>query len=338
MDRDQADRLFARERAESFLYLAGGEPKAAATDQVDADEIAVGGARCVGLGNVELAPGLLLVDGNEPSAAIGKRAEYAEHAGLGVIDHLDDASAIDGACAVFQLLDPQQRAVADACRGARLRTAGNMDADFWRLAAFDLVPFGRSGDQLAVAVASGDVGHHGRRQHRRFAYLLAALLNGAFVGKLAQDSLQFHAVGILQAEFAGDLLRSDFSGIGSDKGDNGISGRKAIVMFSLHLPSGLSCAFLGGRLGGGRSLRRGSLRSRRDRRPRLADGIGFRLAGGLLHGGLFRDLGRVRCARSGFCRRCLGRRRFDRFGFLSSGLAAALGGAFVDQRDGFRQA
>ena len=48
-------------------------------------------------------------------------------------------------------LDTQQRAVADAGDFAGPRLARNMDADVRRLAVRLLVPFGRDGDQFAVA-------------------------------------------------------------------------------------------------------------------------------------------------------------------------------------------
>ena len=72
VDRDQADRLFARDRAEPLLDLAGVKAKAAGADQVDADEIAILGAAGVGLGDVEFASGLLLVDRDQPAAAVGQ--------------------------------------------------------------------------------------------------------------------------------------------------------------------------------------------------------------------------------------------------------------------------
>jgi len=53
-------------------------------------------------------------------------------------------------------LDAQQRAVADAAADAGLRPRGT-DADLRRFAVLDLIPFGRGGDQFAVAVAGGDV-------------------------------------------------------------------------------------------------------------------------------------------------------------------------------------
>src|SRR5437762_1624092 len=56
-----------------------------------------------------------------------------------------------------------------------------MDADFWRGAVLFLIPFGGGCDQLAVAVAAGDVGHHGRRQGGGLVDFLAAFRNRALV-------------------------------------------------------------------------------------------------------------------------------------------------------------
>ena len=100
VDGDQADRLLRCQRAEPLLDLAGSKPEAARANEIDADEIAVLGAIAVGLCDVQFAAGLLLVDRDQPSAAPGKGAEDSEHAGLGVIDDLDDPPAIDRAFAV----------------------------------------------------------------------------------------------------------------------------------------------------------------------------------------------------------------------------------------------
>src|ERR1700676_1644914 len=142
MNRDQADRFFRCQRSQPFLDLARGQPKTPRAHQIDADEIAILGATGIGLGDVEFAAGLFLVDRDQPSAAIGGLAKNAEHAGLGVIDDLDDAAAIDAAFGIVEFLDSEQRAVADTCRRARLWTPRNMNADLRRLAAFDLIPFG----------------------------------------------------------------------------------------------------------------------------------------------------------------------------------------------------
>src|SRR6266436_2895267 len=234
MDRDQADHLFGCQRAEPLPDLAGAKPETARAHQLDADEVAVLGATGIAPGNVQLAAGLLLVDRNQPSAAFGQGAEDSEDPGLGVIDDLDDAPAIGAAVALIQLLDAQQRAVAYACGRARLRTSGNMDADLRRLAVFDLIPLGGGCDQFAVAVASGDVGHHGRRQACGFAYFLAAPGDQAFVGQLAQHSFQFGAVGVLQAKFPRNLAGSNFPWLRTDKGDEGVRSWKDLVALFCH--------------------------------------------------------------------------------------------------------
>ena len=86
VDRDQADRLLGRQRAEPLLHLAGGQAIAARAHEIDADEIAVLGAAGIRWRDVQFAPGLLLVDGHEPPAAAGSFAEDAEQARAGVID------------------------------------------------------------------------------------------------------------------------------------------------------------------------------------------------------------------------------------------------------------
>src|SRR5580693_5096445 len=160
MDRDQADRLFRRQRPQPLLDLAAIWAEAARTHEIDADEVAALGTERVGLGDVQFAAGLLLVDRDQASAAVGIPAEDSEHARLAVIDDLEDSPAIGDAVAnaILELFDPQQRAVADAGRSARLCPPRHVDADFGWLAVFDLVPFGRNGDQLAVAVATDNVG------------------------------------------------------------------------------------------------------------------------------------------------------------------------------------
>src|ERR1700722_3471959 len=114
-----------------------------------------------------------------------------------------------------------------------------MNADFRWIAGF-LIPFGGGGDQLAVAVAAGDVGHHGRRQRRGLVDFLALLGNGAGVGEFAQDALQLDAVGVLQSEFPRDLAGADFSRIRADEGDNGVPLWKNLVALlghAIRLPS-----------------------------------------------------------------------------------------------------
>ena len=145
MDRDQADRFFARQRAEPFLDLAGGQSETARAHQIDADEIAVLGAAGVGLARCSVR-GRPVSCRPEPAARRHRAAlrKIPSSARLRVIDDLDDAAAIGRCPRSRRLLDAQQRAVADAGGGARLRPARHMDADFRRGAVFLLVPFGRA--------------------------------------------------------------------------------------------------------------------------------------------------------------------------------------------------
>src|SRR5437773_847042 len=79
-------------------------------------------------------------------------------------------------------------------RGAGLRAARNMDADFWRGAICFLGPFGRGRQQLAVGIAADDVGHHGRGQGRGLVDFLAAFSDGAVDGEFAQNAFQLDPV------------------------------------------------------------------------------------------------------------------------------------------------
>ena len=117
-------------------------------------------------------------------------AEHAEHAVLGAIDHLDGAAVVvDGVVAVGRFLDPQQRLVADPRHLDRPRPARHVQADFRRLAVGLAVPFGGNRDQLAVGIASGDVGEDDARQDAGVVELLAVLFDVAFVGEVAQHLL-----------------------------------------------------------------------------------------------------------------------------------------------------
>ena len=54
--------------------------------------------------------------------------------------------------------------------------------------------------------------------------LLAAALDAAFVGELAQHALERGAVGVLQAEGARDLARADLAGLLADEGEQFVLG------------------------------------------------------------------------------------------------------------------
>ncbi len=111
VDRDQAHRLFARERAEPLDHLAGRQPEPALARDLDGDEVAVlCAAGRVGR-DADFPAELFLVDRHQTDAAVRHAAKNAERAVLGAVDQLDDAAAR----AVFvRALDADERAVADA--------------------------------------------------------------------------------------------------------------------------------------------------------------------------------------------------------------------------------
>src|SRR5262249_58453595 len=112
-----------------------------------------------------LTSGLLLVDRREPPAAVRHCAENAEHARLGAIDALDDPPAMpDGLIVISALLDPEERAISQACNLGRPRTARGQHSDLRRRAMGVLVPFGRDRDEFTVAIARLYVGQHDLRQ------------------------------------------------------------------------------------------------------------------------------------------------------------------------------
>src|SRR6516162_7330776 len=170
---------------------------------------------------------LFLVNRREPPAAAGRRAVNAEHALPGAVDELDDAPAVADRIVLFDaLLDPQQGTVADAGDLVRPRVARNAHADPGSGAVLGLVPLRRQRDQLAVGVARGDVGEHDGGQGAGVMQLLAAALDQALVGKLAQHALEDGAIGVLQAEGARDLAGADLAGLLADEGEEVVFGGK----------------------------------------------------------------------------------------------------------------
>ena len=117
-----------------------GSPRRALARDLDGDEIAVNGAAGTFARNRQFAAELLLVDRDEPAAAIRQTAKDAEHAVLGAVEQLDDA-AVDIVAGAF---DAQQRAVADARHLAGPRTPLRGDANDRRRAVRVFVPFGRA--------------------------------------------------------------------------------------------------------------------------------------------------------------------------------------------------
>src|SRR5262249_3674369 len=144
----------------------------------------------------------------------------AEHTLLDAVDDLDDAAAVaDGVALVAGFLDAQQGAVTDAGDLVRSRTPRHRDVDLRRVAVRLLVPFRRHGDELAVGIAAGDVGEHDGGEGAGAVQLLAAPLDAAIVGELAQHALERDAVGVFHVEGASNLARPDLALLGGDKGE-----------------------------------------------------------------------------------------------------------------------
>src|ERR1017187_5794849 len=93
MDRDQADGAFALDRAEPLDDGAGGQTKPAGARNLDRDKIAIRRATGITVRDNEFAAELLFVDRHQAAAATRQAAKNSEHAVLGAIDQLDDATA-----------------------------------------------------------------------------------------------------------------------------------------------------------------------------------------------------------------------------------------------------
>src|SRR5262249_28611141 len=152
-----------------------------------------------------------------------------------MIDDLDDAAAIGDALLIVRAFDAKQRAITDARSHTPRGVALRVNSDLRGLAALRLVPFRRRRNQLAIGISASNISQDGRGKGCGLGNCLAAFDDPALVGKLAQQALQLCAVGVLQAELARDFLCPDVSGIPSDESDDGVPGRKAMVMPLLHL-------------------------------------------------------------------------------------------------------
>ena len=169
----------------------------------------------------------LLVDGNEPAAALRQGAEDAEHLRLLLGDDLGHAAGIAVDVAGFERIDPQQRAVADAGhRHAGTRLARRDDDDGRDRAVFRLVPLGRHRDQLAVPVTLRDVRQDDGRQLAGLVDALAAPVDDALDLQVLEHLLQPDAVAALDVEALRDLPLAHLAlGLG-DEGDDVLAGGK----------------------------------------------------------------------------------------------------------------
>src|SRR5512139_1386994 len=159
-----------------------------------------------------------------------------------MVDDLDDTATMADAILIFCLLDAEQYAVADAGGFTRPRLPGHMDADFGRGAVRVLVPFVRSRDKVAIAVARGHVREHGRGQGAWVMEFLAPLLDRSFVGQFTKQALEVGTQSILQAECARDFAGANFTGIVPDEGDYVGFGGQGGSLFGFLVQNRESCA------------------------------------------------------------------------------------------------
>jgi len=135
---------------------------------------------------------------------------------LGAIDQLDDASARFFATSA---VDANERAVTDTANFVWPRSPWCDDVNNRCRAVGFLVPFGRTRQQLAVGIATGDVGENDRRQGAGMMQPFAASVYLAVVGKLAEHAVQRGPIGIFGAEGARDLSHADLAAAFADEGD-----------------------------------------------------------------------------------------------------------------------
>ena len=157
VDGDEADRLLALHRAQLLAHLGLGQAEALVALQVDGDEIAIDSVAFKALGNVEFAGLALFGDGDQPPAAIGQGAEYAQHLRPRLGDELDDPAHIGGRPALWIAhgLHAQKRPIIQAGDGlAGAGLAGDPHENARGGAIFGHVPFHGLGDEVAVPVAA----------------------------------------------------------------------------------------------------------------------------------------------------------------------------------------
>src|SRR5262249_33127245 len=128
-------------------------------------------------GNSQFLAEHLLVDRFETPAAVLNLTENSKHAMLRMIDDPDDAATVTNSVFFLGFVDAQQHAIAKAGRFTRSGLARDVDADFRCRPVRVLVPLVWSGNEIAVAIARGDVREYGRGQGARVVQFLAAFFD-----------------------------------------------------------------------------------------------------------------------------------------------------------------
>jgi hypothetical protein len=190
---DDADGALALQRSQSFNHAAGRQAETWRTGGFDRDQVSVLGiGRCASRDR-ELLAEHFLVDGLQPAAAMRDLTEDAQYAVLGMVDDLDDPTAMTNTAIFVGFFNSEKHAVTESGSFAGVRFAWGGDADLGRRSVCVLVPFVRRGDEITIAVASGHIREHGGGQGPRMMQLLPPLLDGAFVGQFAKHPFEVGA-------------------------------------------------------------------------------------------------------------------------------------------------
>src|SRR5271166_4967268 len=210
-ERDETDRPLRLDRAERLDDPRRRDAEAAGAQRLDCDEVAVFSVARHGGGHEEIAARGTLLDG-------------------------DGAARIGGLLAggVRIELDPHEDARADGRR--RSAVALRARAAYENAGRRSLfAPFGGPGDELAVAVALGDVGDDDRGQAALDLERLAAAADRALGLQVLDDELELRLRFALHPEGARDVALGDARrrllavrrGLAADEGDELLTRRQS---------------------------------------------------------------------------------------------------------------
>src|SRR5271166_692964 len=235
-ERDETDRPLRLDRAERLDDPRRRDAEAAGAQRLDCDEVAVFSVARHGGGHEEIAARGTLLDGERAARAVLRFLEDRVDARLHLVEDLDDAARIGGLLAggVRIELDPHEDARADGRR--RSAVALRARAAYENAGRRSLfAPFGGPGDELAVAVALGDVGDDDRGQAALDLERLAAAADRALGLQVLDDELELRLRFALHPEGARDVALGDARrrllavrrGLAADEGDELLTRRQS---------------------------------------------------------------------------------------------------------------
>ena len=190
MNGDDADGVPALQRSQSFNHAAGRQAETWRAGGFDRDQVSVLGIGRGTSGYRQFLTEHFLVDRLQTAAAMRDLTEDAQYAVLGMVDDLDDPTAMTNAVVFVGFFNAEQHAVTESGGFAGVRFAWGGDANLGCRSVCVLVPFVRRGDEIAIAVARGHIREHGGGQGPRMMQLLPPLLDGAFVGQFAKHPFE----------------------------------------------------------------------------------------------------------------------------------------------------